>query len=611
MAMHLRISRTLIALLMLLATLPLLAQTQSNAPSSSGGETTPAKVEVFAGYSWMTLNDTVSGTRNGFPLTIKLKDARNGFTVAPTVFFNRWIGLSLDGGGHWGDNYTAAELMIGPEVRFPMEHIQPFIHALAGWTRFAPINFEEQNTFGIIAGGGIDVKVARHLNIRLAEADYIRGNPNWPGNGDGARLSAGLVFLGGVGQEIPPAASCSVDHNEVWAGEPVKASVRTTGFDPKHTLKYEWTTNGGKIEGQGDTVNINTTGVAEGQSYNVSVHVTDPKNGKKVAGCQATFATKKRQPPQISCSANPSTVTQGDPVTIHSDASSPQGGNLSVAVQSSCGASGQGNDVQVNTANLQPGACNVTCTVTDDHQLTAQSTTSFTVNPKKVCPPPTTPAEITLRSVYFATAIPTAQHPDRGLIASQQETLNSIATNFKQYMAAVQQANQGSPGCAGANLPEPKLYLQGFADPRGGDEYNQKLSERRVAIVQRYLEAQGIPSGVFVTQAYGKSKQLSAAEVKAELDKNPELNQLTPKERARILKNMRVIQLAANRRVDIGLNAPDQSTVREYPFRAADWLTLIGGREKPPAKKPGATKKPSTKKPSTKGGATKGGTKKK
>ena len=613
--MHQRISRILFALLIFcLATLPLAAQNQPNAPSSSG-EASPAKVEVFTGYSWMNLGDTLTVTGPGGPTPMKLKDASKGFVIEPSIFFNRYFGLTLSGGGHWGKNYTASEIMIGPVFRWPSEHIQPFMHFLGGWSRLEPKNINSNDSFGLLVGGGIDVKAARHLNIRIGEADYtFRAHdfgPSQPNTIQGARLSAGLVFLGGVGTEAPPTAACHVDHSEVWAGEPVKASVTTTGFNPKHTLKYDWTTNGGKIEGQGDNVTVNTTGVGEGGSYTVSVHVTDPKNKKAVAGCQATFATKKRLPPQITCSANPNSVTQGDQLTIHSDASSPQGGNVSVAVTSSCGVSGQGTDVAVNTANVQPGSCTATCTVTDDHQLTAQSTTSFTVKQKIVCEAKV-PPQITLRSVYFATAIPNVKHPDRGLIASQQQTLTDIATSFKQYMAAVQQANQGSQGCAGANIPEPKLYLQGFADPRGTDEYNQKLSERRVNIVQRFLEAQGIPSGVFVSQAFGESKQLSDAEVKAELDRNTELNNLTPKERARILnkKNMKTIELAANRRVDIGLNAPDSNTVREYPFRAADWLTLIGGREKPPAKKP-AAKKPGTTKKGTKSGATKGGTTKK
>src|SRR5262249_15374208 len=102
-------------------------------------------------------------------------------------------------------------------------------------------------------------------------------------------------------------------------------------------------------------------------------------------------------------------------------------------------------------------------------------------------------------------------------------------------------------------------------------------------------------------------------EVKQSMEDDPSL---TPNEKKRLTRNMRTIVLAANRRVDVQLNAPgvpQQESKRQYPFSAADALSLIGGREKPPAPKAtprkstgGATKKGTTKK----GGTTKGGTKK-
>jgi hypothetical protein len=39
------------------------------------------------------------------------------------------------------------------------------------------------------------------------------------------------------------------------------------------------------------------------------------------------------------------------------------------------------------------------------------------------------------------------------------------------------------------------------------------------------------------------------------------------------------IVLASDRRVDITLSTTGQSSVRQFPFNAADALTLIGGRE--------------------------------
>ncbi|HEY6351444.1 MAG TPA: OmpA family protein [Candidatus Angelobacter sp.] len=579
---------TLSVVLLALATLPLAAQTTDAGqvssdshylqPSTAGsadtggnsGDTKPATWEIFTGYSWMNFSNSVTGVKAGIPVVFSLKDARGGLVVDISYFFNKWFGLTVDSGAHFGNTYDSDEIFVGPTLRFPAEHIQPFIHAMGGWHRLSPGDADQSDGPGLAAGGGFDLRVSKHLNIRLAEADYIWSSHDFgPVNKssyEGVRLSAGLVFLAGVGEELPVSASCSVDKSEVWAGEPVKATVTPHNFNPKHTLNYEWSTNGGKVEGSGDNVTINTTGVAEGQSYNVSVHVTDPHNKKAATSCQSSFSTKRRLPPTVSCGANPDSVVQGGSITIHSDASSPQGTPVSVAITSDCGVSGQGTDVSVDTSSLQPGRCSVTCTVTDDHQLTGSNSTSFTVRPKPVIKPPEPPPSLTLRSVYFATAQPTPRNPNGGLVKSQEDTLSGIAVEFKRYLAVKSDA---------------KLVLESHADPRGSVEYNQKLTERRAARVKSFLVEQGIPADSLVDRPLGKQDQLSPDNVKQSMEDDPSL---TPGEKKRLLRNMRTIVLAANRRVDLKLEAPgvpEQLSQRRYPFSAADALSLIGGREKP------------------------------
>src|SRR5208283_2961918 len=52
-----------------------------------------------------------------------------------------------------------------------------------------------------------------------------------------------------------PAATCSVQPNEVFVGEPVTATVTTSNFNPKHTLDYLWnpSNGGGKVIGKDAT----------------------------------------------------------------------------------------------------------------------------------------------------------------------------------------------------------------------------------------------------------------------------------------------------------------------------------------------------------------------
>lgn len=172
-------------------------------------------------------------------------------------------------------------------------------------------------------------------------------------------------------------------------------------------------------------------------------------------------------------------------------------------------------------------------------------------------------ARLLLHSVYFVTDRPSVKAPNAGMVKSQEETLTALATDFKKYLEA---------------KPDAHLTLEGHADQRGSVPYNQALSERRVARVKSFLVEQGVPEADLETKALGDQHNMTAAEVKSAVEDNPEL---TKEEKARFLRNLTVIKWASNRRVDVTLNVAGQTetSVRRYPFNAADSLTLIGGRE--------------------------------
>jgi hypothetical protein len=106
-------------------------------------------------------------------------------------------------------------------------------------------------------------------------------------------------------------------------------------------------------------------------------------------------------------------------------------------------------------------------------------------------------------------------------------------------------------------------------------EYNQALSERRVARAKSFLVAQGVPAADIETEAFGEQKGLTDAEVKSAVEGNPELS---TEERQKLLDHMETIILASNRRVDITLSTAGknpQQSVRQYPFNAEDSLALL------------------------------------
>lgn len=140
---------------------------------------------------------------------------------------------------------------------------------------------------------------------------------------------------------------------------------------------------------------------------------------------------------------------------------------------------------------------------------------------------------------------------------SQKETLISLAGDFGKYLQT---------------KPNARLILEGHADRRASAEFNQALSERRVESTKRFLIEHGVPAASIETRAFGMQRDLTDIQVKDAVDKNPEL---TPDQRQQVLDNMPTIILASNRRVDVILSTTGQQSVRQYPFNAADSLTML------------------------------------
>jgi outer membrane protein OmpA-like peptidoglycan-associated protein len=573
----------------------------------SAQDENPPKVDLFVGYQWLNPGGTVPvGSIPPFqqplpPVATKLPSMSVGFGTTATYNFDKWWGLSIDVGGNFQDKATESTISVGPRLMWRGEGVNMFVHTMLGLNRLSPHDVSPNNGIGAILGGGMDLKVWKALSLRVFEADYVYAHHNFANfvsptfpelqrpTLNGARLRTGLVFNFGGAPEVPPAAACSIDHNEVMVGEPLHVTVAPSNFNPKHTLKYDWTSSGGKIEGKDTGATIDTNGAAPG-SYTATARVSDPKKKGAEASCTSSFTVKPLNPPQLSCSANPATVDIGTSSTVTCTCTSPDNVPVNVGGWTSSGGSitGSGNSASLTTTGASAGPVTVNATCTDSRGLTASTSSTVTVNN----PPPPAPvvdkqleARLALHSVYFPTAKPPVNDPNAGLVASQQQTLLALATDFKKYLEA---------------KPDAHLILEGHADVRGSVPYNQALSERRVARVKSFLVENGVPEADLETKALGNQHNLTAAEVKASVEQNPDL---TPGERARVLRNMKTIIWASNRRVDITLSTAGQTetSVRQYPFNAADSLTLIGGREVPkkapaaPAPKKGP-KKPTKKK---------------
>ena len=563
------------------------------------------KWELFGGYSFVDPGTDVHGLLPGatLPVSSSLESNPRGAGASITFNFNRWFGLTGDisadlSSGEKGvamriDDAEFFNLSAGPKITFRSRHFSPFLEALMGEHRLASEVFGSDRDFGFMAGGGLDLNLNRHFALRLIRADYLFSNHQYGPSSvvpatdvRGVRLQSGIVLMwGGKRAVTPPTAACSVQPIEVYAGEPVTATAAGSNFNPKHTVAYSWSGSGLPPGASGASTQIDTTGLRSG-SYQITARLSDgSKDG--VASCSASFTVKEARPPMISCSSDPASVPMGGTSAISSNASSPDGRRLAYSYTASAGSiPGNTASATLDTRGAEPGTITVTCNVGDDRNppLTGSSVTAVTVQ----APPPPPPLpdfvaierRLALHSVYFATAKPTIENPDAGLLGSQEKTLKALASDFLIYLQS---------------KPDAHLTLEGHADPRGSMKYNQGLSERRVDRVKRFLIEQGVPAADIQTKAFGEQENLTDTQVKHAVERNPELS---PEDRQRVLSNMRTIILASNRRVDITLSnigQASQESVREYPFNAADSLTLLQEEGTKKTARPAVRKKPKPK----------------
>lgn len=581
------------------------APTPTPVPQSRGGGSDTPRVELFLGYS-----NVLAVPKD---LSNRIVDLQGGDTNI-AFNLNRYFGLVGDFAGYHADTLTfngpgglardvgadgrAFTFMGGPRLSFRQPHFTLFAQGLFGDVTASKVTISgctgspgcsplpAENVFGMALGGGLDVNVRRHIALRLIQAEYLMTrfrDPSSLSGTDGARnnarLSAGIVFrFGSMGPPpVPPGAACSVQPTEVFAGETVTATASGSNFNPKRTVTYNWNGTGVKVAGSDASTQIDTTGLQPG-SYVVTANLSDGrKNG--TASCSARFTVKEPRPPVISCLADPASVQMGGTSTITSSASSPDGRRVIYSYTASAGdISGNNATATLNTRGAQPGRITVTCNVSDDRNppLTASSTTTVNV---EAPPPPPAPApapeikrletKLALHSIYFQTARPTSEHPEGGLLDSQAEILNALAEDFTNYLKY---------------MPDAHLILSGHADPRGSEEYNKGLTERRVERTKNFLVGHGVPADHIETRSFGKEDELTADQIKELIAQDPDL---TPADRQQMLDNLRVMVLANNRRVDVTLSTTGQQSTRLYPFNAKDFLALIStkGAEKRPAVK--------------------------
>jgi outer membrane protein OmpA-like peptidoglycan-associated protein/opacity protein-like surface antigen len=433
------------------------------------------KAEIFGGYSFLHPGVNVDGT------ALNLENIPAGWGAAATFNVAPHFGFTADFGGHYhtfdvnddvvgGAKVHLGTIMFGPHLEARTAHFTPFAEALFGLHRlaFPDSGVPSDNAFGLAVGGGLDVHVSRHFDLRLAQVDYVYSKHTFAvddSSGDvnfnSIRYRAGINILLGVAPPgPPPSASCSVQPMEVYAGEPITANARALNFNPKRTLTYSWTSSGGKISGKDSTASIDTSGLAPG-SYTAGANITDGKKGE--ASCRASFTVKERpkNPPRVSCSANPAAVQAGTPSTITCTCSSPDNApdypvQTSISNWSATGGriSGSGDTATLDTTGASAGPITATATCTDSRGLSSRATASVNV---EVPPPP--PQASKLNEITFKRNSARVDNTAKAI-------LDDVALRLQREADA-------------------RAVIVGFADPK--ELKPEKLAAERAANAKAYL----------------------------------------------------------------------------------------------------------------------------
>jgi hypothetical protein len=390
-------------------------------PYSGGPSIGIPRYELFLGYSYLqAVPKLAAGNRLVW---------LNGGSVSAAFNVNRYLGLVADFGAYTNSqmrftgaytstvnvnnsNVAVLTYLFGPRLSFrKYDRITPFAQVLFGGVHANQVTLTgctvnctllpAQDSFSMTAGGGLDVRIHRHLAIRIIQAEYLMTRfasytTGTTGLQNDMRLSSGIVFrFGGNPRapELPPVTySCSVNPATAYPGDAIAVSGTALNLNPAKTPVYTWSVDGGTVTGTSDTASIDTKQVAPG-TYTLKGHVSEGPKASENADCAAPYVVKAFEPPTVSCTANPTTVISGNSSTISATGASPQNRPLTYSFGSSSGSvSGSGSTATLITSGAPTGPIAVTCNVVDDKGQTASDKTTVTVAAPLAAPTPMTSA---------------------------------------------------------------------------------------------------------------------------------------------------------------------------------------------------------------------------
>lgn len=134
-----------------------------------------SKLEAYGGYDYVRFN--VNANVSGFPPSSSYNSSGGGGQLEYNA--NNWLGAvgDLDGYAVTKGSLLAGAFsyMFGPRINLRRAKIIPFTQVLfGGIVATSGIGHPgTTNAFAMAAGGGLDVKVSKHISFRPVQAEYF------------------------------------------------------------------------------------------------------------------------------------------------------------------------------------------------------------------------------------------------------------------------------------------------------------------------------------------------------------------------------------------------------------------------------------------------------
>jgi len=269
--------------------------------------------------------------------------------------------------------------------------------------------------------------------------------------------------------------SCSADKSTSIAESGEVVTVTAQGSDTYgHSLNYNWTASGGKIDGTGPSIRWNPAGLAPG-SYTITARADDSQGNSANCAVDVRVEPRPNRPPVMTCSADRTSVLIGERVNITAVASDPDGDPLTYSWRTNGGQIvGSGASVVLDTSGLAAGRYTVTGRVDDGRGGAADCSASVDVQA-----PPAPPQASKINECLF-------NRPGSARVDNVcKRILDDVALRLK-------------------NDPKATVVIVGYADPK--EPKADKLAGQRAENAAKYLADNGVDRSRANTRAASGQK---------------------------------------------------------------------------------------------------------